>query len=60
MGWRTVVVTQHAKVSLMTGNIVIQTDTDRYHVPVRDIGVLLIQTMQAVITAPAIVALAEV
>lgn len=60
MGWRTVIVTQHAKVSLVTGNIVIQTDTDRYHVPVRDIGMLLIQTMQAVITAPAIVALAEV
>lgn len=60
MGWRTVVVTQHAKVSLTAGNIVIQTDSDRYHVPVRDIGILLMQTMQAVITTPAIVALAEV
>lgn len=60
MGWRTVVVTQHAKVSLSTGNLVIQTDTDRLHVPVRDVGVLLIQTLQAVITAPAVVALAEV
>lgn len=60
MGWRTVVVTQHAKVSLMTGNLVIQTDTERYHVPVSDVGVLLMQTMQAVITTAAIVALAEV
>lgn len=59
MGWRTIVVTQHAKVSLMTGNLVIQTDTDRLHVPVRDVGVLLFQTLQAVITAPAIIALAE-
>ncbi|SMS13216.1 type II CRISPR-associated endonuclease Cas1 [Levilactobacillus zymae] len=60
MGWRTVVVTQHAKISLMTGNLVVQTDTDRYHIPVRDVGVLLIQTVQAVITAAALVALAEV
>ncbi|CAJ1225427.1 hypothetical protein LZY01_14410 [Levilactobacillus zymae] len=60
MGWRTIVVTQHAKISLMTGNLVVQTDTDRYHIPVRDVGVLLIQTVQAVITAAALVALAEV
>lgn len=59
MGWRTIVVTQHAKISLMTGNLVIQTDSERYHVPVRDVGILLIQTMQAVLTTACIVALAE-
>ncbi|KRN02341.1 CRISPR-associated protein Cas1 [Levilactobacillus senmaizukei DSM 21775 = NBRC 103853] len=53
-------VSQHAKISLTTGNIVIQTDRDRYHTPVRDINVLLIQTLQAVITTAAVAALAEV
>lgn len=60
MGWRTIMVSQHAKISLTTGNIVIQTDRDRYHTPVRDINVLLIQTLQAVITTAAVAALAEV
>lgn len=60
MGWRTIIVSQHAKISLTTGNIVIQTDRDRYHTPVRDINVLLIQTLQAVITTAAVAALAEV
>lgn len=60
MGWRTVVVTQHAKVSLNANSLLIQTDQDRYHVPVEDVEVLLIQTLQAVITTAAISALAEV
>lgn len=60
MGWRTILISQHAKISLETGNLVIQTDSDRYHTPVKDINVLLIQTLQAVITTAAVVALSEV
>lgn len=60
MGWRTILISQHAKISLETGNLVIQTNSDRYHTPVRDINILLIQTLQAVITTAAVAALSEV
>lgn len=59
MGWRTIMISQHAKVSLTTGNLVIQTDSDRLHVPVDQVNVLLIQTLQAVITTAAVAALSE-
>lgn len=57
MGWRTVVVSRHAKVSLSSNNLVIQTDQDCYHVPVSDIDVLLLSTLEGVITTAAINAL---
>lgn len=60
MGWRTIMISQHAKVSLTAGNLVIQTDSDRLHVPIKDVDVLLIQTLQAVVTTAAVAALAEV
>lgn len=60
MGWRTIMISHHAKVSLTAGNLDIQTDTDRFHVPVRDVDVLLVQTLQAVVTTAAIAALSEV
>lgn len=59
MGWRTIMISQHAKVSLTAGNLVIQTDSDRLHVPVDQVNVLLIQTLQAVITTAAVAALSE-
>ncbi|MBS1006491.1 type II CRISPR-associated endonuclease Cas1 [Levilactobacillus brevis] len=59
MGWRTLLISQHAKISLTSGNLVIQTDSDRYHTPIRDINVLLIQSLQVVITTAAVAALAE-
>lgn len=59
MGWRTIMISQHAKVSLTAGNLVIQTDSDRLHVPVDQVNVLLIQTLQAVITTAAVAALTE-
>lgn len=59
MGWRNMVITQHAKVSYSMHLLVIQTDQDKYHVPISDIQLLLIGTTQAVITSAAVCALAE-
>jgi len=59
MGWRTIVVTQHSKVSYSMERLVIQTDQDKFNVPVSDVQILLIGTTQAVITTSAICALAE-
>ncbi|WP_203637738.1 type II CRISPR-associated endonuclease Cas1 [Levilactobacillus wangkuiensis] len=59
MGWQTIVVSQHAKISLTAGNLVIQTDSDRLHVPVSRLNVVVVQTLQAVITTAAIAALTE-
>lgn len=53
------VITQHAKVSYSMHLLVIQTDQDKYHVPISDIQLLLIGTTQAVITSAAVCALAE-
>lgn len=58
MGWRSVVVTQHSKISLSANNLVVQTDRDVFRIPIEDIDVLLIGTTQAVITTAAIAALA--
>ena len=59
MGWRNMVITQHAKVSYSNRLLVIQTDQDKYHVPVTDLQLLLIATTQAVVTTAAVCALAE-
>lgn len=59
MGWRNIVVTQHAKVSYSMNRLIIQTDQDKYTVPVSDLQLLMLETTQAVITTAAICALAE-
>ncbi|MBW1606362.1 type II CRISPR-associated endonuclease Cas1 [Lactobacillus sp. Sy-1] len=59
MGWRTVVVTQHAKISLTLGNLLIQTDTGINHVHVKDIQVLIVSSLQVVITSAAICELSK-
>ncbi|RRK10920.1 type II CRISPR-associated endonuclease Cas1 [Lactiplantibacillus garii] len=59
MGWRNMVITQHAKVSYSNRLLIIQTDQDKYHVPITDLQLLLIGTTQAVVTTSAVCALAE-
>ncbi|MFC6200801.1 type II CRISPR-associated endonuclease Cas1 [Lactiplantibacillus nangangensis] len=59
MGWRNIVVTRHAKVSYSMNRLIIQTDQDKYTVPVGDLQLLMLETTQAVITTAAICALAE-
>lgn len=59
MGWRTVMLTQHAKVSVASHSLVVQTNEDTLRIPIDDIQVLLIGTTQVMISAAAIAALAE-
>lgn len=59
MAWRKIVITQHSKVSYSMKRLLIQTDHDKYVVPIEDMELLLISTTQAVITTAAICALAE-
>lgn len=59
MAWRTVVISQHAKVSVRSHNLVIQTDTRVDQLPVEDIQVLMLASMQVSISAPAVVELVE-
>ena len=57
MAWRNVVVTQHCKISIKMGLLVVQTDEDTVQIPIDDIGMVMLTTTQAVITANAIAVL---
>ena len=59
MGWRTVMLTQHAKVSTASHNLVIQTIEEKINIPLDDIQILLIASTQVVISTAAIAALSE-
>ena len=50
MGWRSVVVSQHAKMSYSSRNMIVQTMDGINQVPIEDIDLLLVSTTQAVIT----------
>lgn len=54
MGWRSVIITQHAKISYSNHQLVVQTREGTNQVPISDIQVLLITTLSAVITTAAI------
>lgn len=60
MGWRTVMITQHSKVSYSGRRILVQTERDNYEIPIDDIQLLMIATSRAVITSAAIAELAKV
>lgn len=53
MAWRNVVVTKHCKISTKMKLLVVQTDDDIIQIPIDDIGIVMIATTQAVITANA-------
>lgn len=59
MSWRTVVISQHAKVSYSGRKIIVQTKDATHQVPIDDIQILLVATTQAVLTASAITELSE-
>jgi CRISPR-associated endonuclease Cas1 subtype II len=50
MGWRSVIVSQHAKMSYSSRNMIVQTMDGINQVPIEDIDLLLVSTTQAVIT----------
>lgn len=59
MGWRTIVIQQHAKVSVLSHNLIIQTNKDVNHVSIKDVQILVIDSLQVVLTAAAICELTQ-
>lgn len=59
MGWRSVIITQHAKMTYSMNMMVVQTRDGINQIPIEDINLLLISTTQAVITSALISKLAE-
>lgn len=51
MGWRSVIITQHAKLSYSSRMMTVQTRDGINQIPLEDISLLLINTTQAVITS---------
>ncbi|MCX8736555.1 type II CRISPR-associated endonuclease Cas1 [Lactobacillus sp. B4026] len=59
MGWRSVIITQHAKMTYSMNMMVVQTRDGIKQIPIADINLLLVSTTQAVITSALISKLAE-
>lgn len=59
MGWRSVIITQHAKLSYSSRMMVVQNSEGIHQIPIADIELLIIETTQAVITASLISALTK-
>lgn len=59
MGWRNVIITQHAKLTYSMGMMIVQTIDGINQIPLDDINLLLISTTQAVITSALVSKLAE-
>lgn len=50
MGWRSIIISQHAKLSYSSRAMIVQTNDGINQIPIEDISLLLISTTQAVIT----------
>lgn len=59
MGWRSVIITQHAKLTYSMNMMIVQTRDGINQIPINDINLLLVSTSQAVITSALISKLAE-
>ncbi|MDF7672721.1 type II CRISPR-associated endonuclease Cas1 [Lactobacillus sp. ESL0701] len=59
MGWRSVIITQHAKLTYSMNMMIVQTRDGINQVPIEDINLLLVSTTQAVITSALISKLAQ-
>lgn len=59
MGWRSVIVTQHAKLSYTSHLMVVQTNDGINQIPIDDVELLLVSTTQAVITSALLSELAK-
>ena len=59
MGWRSVIITQHAKLTYSMQMMIVQTRDGINQIPIEDINLLLVSTMQAVITSALISKLAQ-
>lgn len=59
MGWRNVIITQHAKLTYSMNMMIVQTKDGINQIPIDDINLLLVSTSQAVITSALISALSK-
>ncbi len=59
MGWRSVIITQHAKMTYSTRMMIVQTRDGINQIPIDDINLLLVSTTQAVISSALISKLAQ-
>ena len=59
MGWRSVIITQHAKLTYSMQMMIVQTRDGINQIPIEDINLLLVSTTQAVITSALISKLAQ-
>ena len=59
MGWRSVIITQHAKLTYSMQMMIVQTRDGINQIPIEDISLLLVSTTQAVITSALISKLAQ-
>ena len=59
MGWRSVIITQHAKLTYSIQMMIVQTRDGINQIPIEDINLLLVSTTQAVITSALISKLAQ-
>lgn len=59
MGWRSLIVTQHCKVTTKNRTLVVQTDGEVNNVPIEDINQVVFTTTRALLSADAITTLAE-
>ena len=59
MGWRNVIITQHAKLTYSMNMLIVQTKDGINQIPIEDINLVLISTSQAVITSALISKLAK-
>ncbi|AWM74766.1 type II CRISPR-associated endonuclease Cas1 [Lactobacillus kullabergensis] len=59
MGWRSVIITQHAKLTYSMQMMIVQTRDGVNQIPIEDINLLLVSTTQAVITSALISKLAQ-
>lgn len=59
MSWRSVVITQHAKLSYSSRLMIVQTQDGLTEIPIADIAILVISTTQAMISSALIAMLAE-
>ena len=59
MGWRSVIITQHAKLTYTMNMMVVQTRDGINQIPIEDINLLLVSTTQAVISSALISKLAQ-
>ncbi|WP_424321580.1 type II CRISPR-associated endonuclease Cas1 [Lacticaseibacillus chiayiensis] len=59
MGWRSLIITQHCKVTTKQHSLVVQTNGDIHTMPIDDLNQVIFATTRALISADAITSLAE-